>query len=180
MADVGSPRLLRKSAYADHRGVSPGMVTHWLKGGRIVLDTTGKLVDVERSDAALAASLHPTRGGKRGAEVAPVGAAIAPTNAYTAHRATREEFASKEAELDYLERIGTLVERGRYDKALADALQPIMAALDRLAPTLGPVLAGQTDARKVQNLIDDAVDEIRRDMAGTVRQMMGGPGTVTQ
>lgn len=189
-----APALLNKSAYAAHRGVGPSMVTHWLKTGRLVLDATGKLVDVARSDAALAASVHPTRGGKPDRGTAPAsreptgGAQLAlgrpdvsvPTNRFTEHRATREEFASKEAELDYLERVGTLVERARYDKALSDAMQPIMAALDRLAPTLGPRIAGETDGRKVQNLIDDAVDEVRRDMATTIRQMIGGPDTVRQ
>lgn len=201
----GAPGLMKKSAYAAHRGVGPSMVTFWIKSGRLVLDASGKFVDVARSDAALAVSTHPTRGGKpdrgtsvprateavpaasnpppdasNGQEPAAAVAPVAPTNRFTEHRATREEFASKEAELDYLERVGTLVDRKRYDKALEDALSPIMAALDRLAPTLGPRLAGEVDPRKVQNIIDDAVDEVRRDMASTIRQMIGGPAATRQ
>jgi BMFP domain-containing protein YqiC len=43
-----------------------------------------------------------------------------------------------------------------------------------LAPVLGPLVTGETDARKVQNNIDDAVDGVRRDMESTIRALMAG------
>ncbi|MEO8755028.1 MAG: hypothetical protein ABI624_20380 [Casimicrobiaceae bacterium] len=176
--DAGAAAVLSKSAYARHRGVSAAMVSHWTKAGRLVL-VDGK-VDVAKSDAALAATLAPDRGGKGGVPASrgtEQPAPVTPTGAFTEHRASRESFNAKEAELDYLERVGKLVERERYDRALTDALAPVMAALDRMAPTLGPLVTGETDARKVQNLIDDAVDGIRRDMESTIRAMLAGPGT---
>ncbi|MEO8752326.1 MAG: hypothetical protein ABI624_06590 [Casimicrobiaceae bacterium] len=163
------------------------MVTKLFKTGRLVM--VGDRVNVEASIAKLAEGRDPARGGKNGkSDGIPSGAKVAAgaesgtapagrDDSYNAVRTTRESFNAKEAELDYLERVGALVERERYDRALVDALAPVMAALDRMAPTLGPLVTGETDARKVQNLIDDAVDGIRRDMEATIRAMLAGPGT---
>jgi hypothetical protein len=175
---LNGDNLVSKGDYARHRGVSAAMVSHWTKAGRIVI-VDGK-VDVSASDAALAASRDPARGGKGGksngtAVVAPPSGSTAPEpGSYTDVRTTRESFNAKEAELDYLERVGKLVEREAYDRALSDALEPVMACLDRLAPVLGPLVTGETDARKVQNNIDDAVDGVRRDMESTIRALMAG------
>ena len=187
MADGTGPTFLRKSAYAAHRGVSPGMVTHWIKGGRLVLD--GKLVNVEASDALLAESLDQTRGGKGGkseraaATVETRGRPpnpAAPSNTFTRHRAVRESFAAKDAELKYLERAGELVTRADYDRAVADSMAPITTALDSLAPRIARRVVGQSDVRKIEAMVEEEVAAMRIDLAKAHRVLLSEPDKVRQ
>jgi hypothetical protein len=56
--------LITKSEYARRRDVSPAMVSHWIRDGRLVL--VGNKVDADRSDEALAKWLDTRRGGRCG------------------------------------------------------------------------------------------------------------------
>lgn len=64
MTTTEAATLMTKSEYAEHRGVSRSMVSHWVEYQRIAI--VGMKVDVEASDAMLAESLDPVRGGKDG------------------------------------------------------------------------------------------------------------------
>jgi hypothetical protein len=192
MAQDSGDGLVSKAEYARHRGVSGAMVSHWTKAERIAV--RGGKVDLKASDAMLAASLDPARGGKggspRGAQVsvgtdssegaAPSASSAAPAatgpgpDTYTRVRTHREAFRAKTEEVDYRERIGELVERDRYNKALADGLSPVLAALDSLGPRLAPVLAAESDPRRIQSLVEDAIVNIRQDMADTLLRMVSG------
>lgn len=183
--------IVSKSEYARHRKVTPAMVTKWHKAGRIVLVDGG--VDLAKSDAALAATLDPARGGKhgkssdsavaaptvgRGAPVEPGPAPGGATDAYSRVRTHREAYKAKSEEIDYRVKVGELVEGKAVAKAIGDALSPIMAALDSLSSILGPAVAAESDPRKVENLIDAEVDRIRQDAAETLRRMIpGAPGS---
>lgn len=198
MSDEAAPEFLSKSAYAAHRGVTPAMVTRWTGQARIVLTPDGKRVDVAASDALLAKSLDPGRGGRGGRSdrihprqaareaggggdylPSPSAAAIGGAD-YAAVRTTRESYRAKTEELEYLQRVGTLVVRAEYDRALEDGLAPCLAALDTLSARLGPGLAAEQDVRRVQNMLDRAMVDIRQDIADTFRRMIAGGGTVTQ
>ena len=170
------------------------MVSHWTNAGRLVLVSNGKrdLVDVAASDAALARSLDPSRGGKGGKSSGPPppvegGAAAVsgdgappPVDTYTRVRTHREAFRAKTEEVEYRARVGELVERKAYDQALADALSPLLSALDSLSARVGPAVAAEHDVRKCQNILDDAVAVIRQDIANTLRRMVQGNGAVRQ
>lgn len=65
MTEPGTPERCTQAEYARHRGVDPSLISRWAKQHKIVLDANGKVV-VDRSDALLAAVLHPTKGGGRG------------------------------------------------------------------------------------------------------------------
>jgi hypothetical protein len=175
--------IATKTEYAKLRGVTQAQVSHWTKAGRIAI-VDGK-VDVETSNQMLAETLHPSRGGKRvrtrqdrpqASQVSPTSANAPPvaTEAYARVRTAREAFRAKSEELEYRERVGELVERDRFDKALVDALGPILSSFDSLSARIGPALAAESDVRKVQNMIDDAVAAIRQDTADTLRRMIAG------
>jgi len=191
--DEATPTLISKADYARHRGVTGAMVSHWTNANRIVI-VDGK-VDRDASDRMLAASRDPARGGKKGKSdgsipntlqgsrapgaeggTAPGGA----SDSYAAVRTLREGYRAKTEEVEYRQRIGELVEKDAYDKALADALGPILAAFDTLAPRLAPKIAGESDARKVQNTIDAAVAAIRQSIADTLQQMIANALSDTQ
>lgn len=206
MAGETERRLLKKSEYAKHRGVSPAMVTHWLGAGRLVLDVSGKRVDVVASDAALAGSLDPSRGGKGGgpnAKRIPRGEAAAggvqdaappadgpgpgrhtdpnsPTSRFTEHRATREGFVAKEAELRYLERAGALVSLDVYEAAIRAGMGPIVAAVDSLAPRIAQTVIGLTDPRAVEAAIEKEIETIRADLIRALSTLLSEPDKVRQ
>lgn len=172
-----------KSEFARLRGVSPAMVTKWIKAGRLVLTADGRRVNAAASLQRIAAGADPSRGGVGGH--GPIGEAFPPASVdvgpaprqratFNEVRTAREAYNVKQAELDYRERLGELVERDRYDRAIIDGVAPIMAALDTLSARLGPALAAESDARKVQNMIDAEVAAIRREMADTLRRMLTG------
>lgn len=168
------------------RNVSKAAVTQWSAAGRIKILSDGT-VDVVESERLLTESAGASRGGKRqrGAvggvqdgsfEVEREPAQRTLLDARTAIA----DIAAKRAEVEYFVRVGELVERERYSKALADGLGPILAAMDSLSAVKGPDLAAETDVRKFQNMLDDAMDDIRRDMANTIRQLIAGPDAVRQ
>lgn len=184
----GANMLISKAEYARYRGVSGAMVSKWTTRGQIAI-VDGK-VDRDVSDTMLAATRDPARGGKNGksdgdfAGAAPVEPAAKPPvtpggDTYARVRTYREGFRAKTEEVEYRRTVGELVEKSRYDKALADGLVPILAAMDSLGPRLAPVLAAETDSRRCQTLIEDAVAAVRQDMADTLMRMVTGAG-VTQ
>jgi hypothetical protein len=176
-------QLISKTEYAKHRGVSQAMVSHWTNGQRIQI-VDGK-VDVEASDAMLAAGQDPTRGGKGGRPKhqqrprAPAddGGSLQPPpsmDAFSRVRTVREGYRARSEEVAYRKLIGELVEREKWAKALADGLTPLLAALDSLGPRLAQRLVGETDPRVIQNLIEDAVAVSRQDAADTMRRLITG------
>lgn len=180
-----------KSDFARLRGVTPAMVTKWIKQGRVVLTEDGKRVVAAPSLARIEQQRDPSRGGVGGRPAGSASYALpaeleaggggAPAGgrgpaSYAQVRTAREAYGVKQAELDYRERVGELIERKAYDRALADGLAPIVAGLETLSARIGPELAAETDPRKVQNLLDAAVAALRRDIADTLRRMISGAG----
>jgi phage terminase Nu1 subunit (DNA packaging protein) len=82
---------------------------------------------------------------------------------------------ARKAETEQAVRAGQLVERTRYAKALADAMGPIFASMASISSTRGPDLAAETDVRKVQIMLDDAMDALRLDIAATLQKLIDGP-----
>lgn len=171
--------LVSKSEYARMKGVSPPAVTYWARDGRIVV-VDGK-VDVEASDALLAKTGHPSHGGKRtdSAEVIELPAGGSRERLLQS-QSRRADTRAQLDELDLLERKGLLVERARYDEALADGLAPVMSQFETLSARLGPKLVGLTDLRRIQDLIDDEVAKLREETATTLRAMIAGADIVRQ
>jgi len=181
-----------KSEYARHREVSPAMVTHWRKADRIVFTANG-MIDVDASDALLAQTMDPARGGRGGKsdrQPLPVATTQRQLEApepprqtpqpdqYTRVRTHREAFAAKTAEAVYRKMIGELVERTEYARGLAQNLGPALQRLDTISARLGSRIAAETDVRKVQDILDDDVVAIRQEIADYAQALIDGvPGT---
>jgi hypothetical protein len=181
-----APAILTKSGYAAHRGVTPAQVTHWHKAGRIALTADGR-VDVRKSDAMLASNTDPARGGKGGRPAwhagkpaaAPAGARdagddapeVVPSATFQEARTRRERVAADAAELELARKRGALVERAAYDRALLDALGPIVAQLDALGPNLAPLVSATSDLRELQTIIDREVVKVRQGIVDALRHV---------
>jgi hypothetical protein len=148
---------MRKGEYARHRNVTPAMVSHWTNAGRIVVRPDG-LVDVVASDARLAESLDPSRGGKGGKPnrrppetAAPVGrAAVAagdrgadsrrdPPLAGDDGAAPDDAFGSFQAARTVRERFAAKAAELAYRKAAGDVVERsdvVRAIVDNLAPAV--------------------------------------------
>lgn len=207
MNEPATKQLLRKVDYAKHRGVNPSTVTRWIESGRLVLD--GKRVDVVASDAMLAAVLDPARGGpggspknrkalnNPGAEKAAGGVVSeappatekhegrprdpnSPTSRFQEHRSTREEFAAMDARLRYMERAGALVSLEAYEAAIRQAMAPIVAAIDSLAPQIAQAVVGLTEIRAVEAAIEKEVETIRANLRRQFETLLSEPDKVRQ
>lgn len=181
---MGPDGTVGKSEFARLRGVSPAMVSKWISLGMLVLTPDGKRVVAAESLARIAARSDPTRGGRGGHTQAPSQPASPSRGgrppgsggiSFADVRTEREGYAARQAELDYLERIGSLVERKAFERAIVDALAPMLQALESLSARIGPAVAAEADVRKVENLIDGEIATIRREIAETLRRMAAGP-----
>lgn len=161
-------RLVSKSDYARHRQVTPAMVTHWAKSARLVL-VDGR-VDLVATDALLAATLDPTRGGKGGRpaaqrQAAPVGAsarqepeapAAPPVVTETAmSRATAaDREASTALKVLRLEReAGRLVNREQYERTTETVFAGLRDAVMAIPGRIGTWLAAESDPRKCMDIL---------------------------
>lgn len=176
---MDEPRFESRADFAKRVGVSRAAVTQWAAAGRLVLAEDGR-VNVAASEARLAATVN-SRGGKRQAGMAGGAHAIeaAPELDFTGGTLTDAKIRqaigkTKLDDLEYRERIGSLIERARIEAAIADGLSPIMSQFDTLSTRVGPKLVGLTELRTIQDLIDDEVAVLRQEAADTLRAMLPG------
>lgn len=170
-------QTVTRAEYARMHNVSKAAVTQWAAAGRIKIADDGN-VDVEASNQMLTESAGASRGGKRAR--GSVGGVQSGTGSLLDARTGLATIAMKRAEAEYNVRMGELVERARYSKALSDSLAPILAAIDSVSAVKGPDLAAETDVRKFQNMLDDALADMRRDIESTLLRLIAGPDTVRQ
>lgn len=184
-------RFVSKSAYARHRDVSPQMVGQWAKANRIKI-VEGR-VDVIESDAMLARSLDPARGGKGGKsrraghEAAPAGPAkgsekpevpLDPTAAsFQQSRALREEYAAKRERTEYELSIGKLIQADRAALATATIYANVRRSSQRLGTVLGSRCAAESDPRKCRLLIDAEVESMLAELADKIAGLPGSAET---
>jgi hypothetical protein len=198
---VNAPRFATQAEYARHRDVSRAMISKLHKQQRLVL-VDGK-VDVQASDAMLAQSLDPSRGGKGGksgrgdsgtprqagatANDTPAASPLtggppaeAASVSYSRVRTFRESFVAKTAEVEYRKMIGELVEREAYARALTANMGAALQRLDSISARLGARVAGESDVRKCMDMIDDEVMAVRQEVADIARAMAQAPGGTRQ
>lgn len=78
-------------------------------------------------------------------------------NDYLAHRAKREEFQAKEAELSYLERIGELVSAAEVRAEQFSIFRQHRDKLDQIPAYLSERLAAETDPQRIEYLLRTAI-----------------------
>lgn len=187
-------RFVPRSEFARIRGCAASYVTKLGHQGRLVLDATGKLVDVAATIALLERTDDPARGGDRTgkpdtATSAPVSAAQAPRDSSAAPSAppsaedgtqrhgltmegayktaaTRERIAkARLAELELAEKAGALVLRAEVEAAVFGLARQAMDALDAIPDRLSAQLAAVTDAAAVHQLLSAELRNVMRDLA---------------
>ncbi len=187
-------QFVTRSEFARIRGCSQPYVTKLGHQGRLVLDASGKLVDVAATIALLERTDDPARGGDRTskpatATSAPVSAAqdagqgSAPAAAPAAAggdtqprtpdsdgayktAATRERITkARLAELELAEKAGTLVRRAEVEAAIFGLSRQAMDALDAIPDRLSAQLAAVTDPAAVHKLLSDELRNVMRDLA---------------
>lgn len=171
--------LVSKSEYARHRGVTPAAVTYWARDGRIVL-LDGK-VDRDASDAALDKTLSPIHGGKRTtAERAPEPETVGSRADLIRQKSRQSELSADLLALELRKKKGEVIDRAGHDRALLEALGPILARLDSIGSRAAPKALGQNDLRVVQDAIDDEVTVVRQEIADTLRAMAAAEAATKQ
>ena len=155
MATETKPRLMTKSEYANHRGVSKPYITKLAKNGVLVL--RGGKVDVAATDTVLddkpvddvdAPPSMPQ----------PVGAAPPPRPAdglgqggasFGQARTIEMVFRAKLRRLEYETKQGKLIEAELVRKTIADAVRGLRDGILGLPDRLATVLAAESEAKKV-------------------------------
>jgi hypothetical protein len=169
VAPAGSPGApegavgITQMEFAKLRGVSEAMVSRWKGRGFLVLDDVGRVLP-DASSARLAAMLDPARGGDRtgkpqrapGAARAIAAAADPDAMNYSQEAARDKRASAMQRELALARDAGDLVPTEIVKSRIADHVR---AAVDQLAARrrkLAPVLALETDPRRVEELLADA------------------------
>lgn len=165
--------IISKSEYATLRGWSAAYVTKLKNKGRLVLTADGR-VDVEASDALIAASKDPSKAGvverwqrERGdVSLPPPDRPAKPLVLngdefnYQEARAKRETHEANLAEMRERERAGELIETVRVVKALTDSAIVSRSALERMPDRLAPLLAAESDPNRIFALLEGEIARI--------------------
>lgn len=175
--------VMTVAEYAARRGCSTSYVRRLRRNGRLV--TQGELIDAEASDAALAASDDPLRGGKRtaGSVDTPLGdradgggAAIHPiADVPSIKEAVRRERLAKArlAELELGEEAGDLTRRQDVYRDVFTLARQALERMRTMGSRLRTALAAESDPRQCQALIDAEIGLICADMQKAADQRQG-------
>ncbi|MCE2722928.1 MAG: hypothetical protein ACK51V_02910 [bacterium] len=168
--DTNAPNdanIVTKGEYADLKGVSKSRVSQWAKAGRLVLTDDGRVM-VAQSDARLALTSSP-----RGASKARSSTTTRPSSslldaAYEARQIDNARRARSEAEIAEMKAArarGELVRTDDVIRAINDCAAIIVRHIDQLPYAIYHRLAAESDAHKCLQILLDAVDETRTQIA---------------
>jgi hypothetical protein len=176
MATETTPRLMTKSEYAKHRGVSKPYITKLAKNGVLVL--RGSKVDVRASDTVLddkpVDDVDPPTPMQQ-----PVGAAppLRPVEgqgqggaSFGQARTIEMVFRAKLRRLEYETKQGKLIEAELVRKTVADAVRCLRDGILGLPDRLATVLAAESEAKKVHVTLNTELarqlEALANDIAG--------------
>ena len=120
-----------------------------------------------------ASSAAPPSGGKNDAGEAPGGQ----HDSYYAARAKREEYAAKEAELKYLQTIGSLVSAEEVRANTSRRYRALRDAFMAIADQEAAILAAEKDPIKVRERLTRAFKKVLHELADTARAEAAGGDT---
>jgi hypothetical protein len=183
---------LSPTAYARHRkalGLPGGThvaVLKAIKAGRIEPEPDGS-IDPAKADAAWNANTDAGRRRNPPKEVdreeppaAPARVAAAQDSpvlpggpSYAQSRAIREAYAARLAKLDYEERSGALVRTDRVKVGWFNALRVVRDRILNLPDRLAPLLAAESDERRVREMLVVELRTVLADVAGEVSGLGG-------
>lgn len=166
-----------QAEFARQLGVAKSYVTKLKEHGRLVMDASGKLVDIDASKARIAATADPGKADISAQWQAPPPAPKAPesdedgTPSYQEARAEKERFAAKMAKLEYEKAIGKLVDKAEVQAVVEDVITQFRQGLESLPYRLAPELAGK-DLDGIRSALKQEIFEALGKMQrGFVRQL---------
>lgn len=181
-------------SYYRRKGWNPGYGHKVKTLGRLVtVVINGKeLVDVEASDAKMAATADPTKGHMaavneqqrtmhRGTATPPPlqqfndrqpSMGDASKNAtYMQAKTAREVYEAKNAQLEYEERTGKLIRLDAVKATLAVAMATAREALLQIPSRLAPLLAADSDPANVQNVLHAEIHQALAQLSGASERL---------
>lgn len=144
--------------YAQHRGVSQMAVRKAIKYGRITVDEDGQ-IHPETADEEWARNTSLSIGGAFNG---------APPADFNTSRALREEFNAKLAQLEYEERVGTLISADKVKQAWFNTLRVIRDRVLQIPDRVGANLAAETNANVIKVMLDAEFRRILDDAANEI------------
>jgi hypothetical protein len=164
------------TAYANHAGISKPAAAEQLK--RVGIDYLQPF-DFAEADKRREAARHADRApfakpiyvqpgeSPRDPEETSDSDAPGPKDpTYAQHQAKREKFKAKLAELDYLERISTLVRREAVETESFRVARLVRDAILNVPARLAGILAAETDQRRVHDLLESELRQALEALAG--------------
>ena len=166
-------KTMTVTEYAAHRGVSQPLISRWKSAGRLVLDSTGRIL-VRATDLVLDNDMHPTKGGRSGSRAAsdPATPSAPPPDRFEpGHGGTPDDLSlANAARLEKVEKVrllrmeieekgGALVARADVERAAFDLARRGQEALMGIADRLAPQLAAESDQHRVHVMLSE---ELRR------------------
>ena len=169
-----TPRLMTKSEYAKHRGVSKPYITKLAKNGVLVL--RGDKVDVRASDTVLDdkpvddVDPPPAQASPVGAPPRPVAESLGQAGASFGQARTIEMvFRAKLRRLEFETKQGRLIEAEAVRKTVADAVRSLRDGILGLPDRLATVLAAESDSKKVHVTLKTELSRELEALANAIR-----------
>ena len=170
------------AAYARHRGVSHVAVLKAIKSGRIEKETDGT-IDAAKADAAWSRNTNKAQQRPPRSEPPVTIQASAPAEthlsppivnsgpSYAQSRAVKEAYHARLAKLSYEEKSGSLIKIDAVKVSWFNILRVMRDRVLNLPDRLAPVLAAETDPKKVRDLLEEDLRLILNDAANAIEKI---------
>jgi hypothetical protein len=164
------------SAYARHRGVSHVAVLKAIKSGRISKEADGT-IDVAKADADWRKNTSQAQQRKTEKDVTPARErpidppVVNSGPSYAQSRAIKEAYHARLAKLSYEEKTASLVKIDSVKVAWFNVLRVLRDRALNLPDRLAPLLAAETDPKRVRDLLDTDLRQMLSDAADTVTNL---------
>ena len=168
------------AAYARHRGVSHVAVLKAIKSGRIEKEADGT-IDARKADAAWSRNTNKAQQRQRQTE-ATVAAQAAGENhvgppivnsgpSYAQSRAVKEAYLARLAKLSYEEKSGSLIKIDAVKVSWFNILRVLRDRVLNLPDRLAPIVAAETDPKKIRDLLEEDLRLILNDAADAIEKI---------
>jgi len=144
--------------YARHRGTSHSTVQKAIDSGRISTLPNGK-IDSEVADREWRENTEARPKGSSKKRQAPDGQEAVIAAGYTKSRAVREFFLARMAEIEYKEKLGSLISKDEVQIATFNHFRQYRDGMLNIPDRVAAMLAAESDAAKGYKIL---ADEIRK------------------
>lgn len=168
------------AAYARHRGVSHVAVLKAIKSGRIEKETDGT-IDAGKADAAWSRNTNKAQQRQRQTEATVAAHAAAESHvgppivnsgpSYAQSRAVKEAYHARLAKLSYEEKSGSLIKIDAVKVSWFNILRVLRDRVLNLPDRLAPIVAAETDPKKIRDLLEEDLRLILNDAADIIEKI---------